>query len=76
MSGDIKQLANTYLRFHVKVNVIGKSNDKRNIYDVVIGNPKAKKTMLVVSSIHAREYMTAQLSMAQVEHYLKTITAE
>ena len=70
MSGDIKQLANTYSDY-VKVNVIGKSNDKRNIYDVVIGNPKAKKTMLVVSSIHAREYMTAQLSMAQVEHYLK-----
>lgn len=60
MSGDLKQLANTYSDY-VKVNVIGKSNDKRNIYDVVVGNPKAKKTMLVVSSIHAREYMTAQL---------------
>lgn len=70
MSGDIKQLVNTYSDY-VKVKVIGKSNDKRNIYDVVIGNPKAKKTMLVVSSIHAREYMTAQLCMAQIEHYLK-----
>lgn len=70
MSGDLKQLANTYSDY-VKVNVIGKSNDKRNIYDVVVGNPKAKKTMLVVSSIHAREYMTAQLCMAQIEHYLK-----
>lgn len=25
---------------------MGKSNDKRNIYDVVIGNKKAKKTLL------------------------------
>ncbi|MBU5478727.1 hypothetical protein KQI69_05870 [Eubacterium sp. MSJ-13] len=70
MSGDLKQLVNTYSDY-VKVNVIGKSNDKRNIYDVVVGNPNAKKTMLVVSSIHAREYMTAQLCMAQIECYLK-----
>ena len=27
--------------------------------------------MVVISNIHAREYMTAQLCMAQIEHYLK-----
>ena len=70
MRQDIKQLKNTYANY-VQVNIIGKSNDNRNMYDVVIGNPNAKKSMLVVSSIHAREYMTAQLSMAQIEHYLK-----
>ena len=70
MSKDLKSLKNAYSDY-VNVNVLGKSNDKRNMYDVVIGNPKAKKTMLVVSNIHAREYMTAQLCMAQIEHYLK-----
>lgn len=70
MSKDIKLLKNSYSNY-VNVKVIGKSNDKRNIYDVIIGNPNAKKTMVVISNIHAREYMTAQLCMAQIEHYLK-----
>lgn len=70
MSKDIKSLKNSYSNY-VNVKVIGKSNDKRNIYDVVIGNKNAKKTMVVISNIHAREYMTAQLCMAQIEQYLK-----
>ena len=70
MCGDIKSLKNTYSDY-VSVKVVGKSNDKRNIYDVVIGNKKAKKTLLVIGNIHAREYMTAQLCMAQIEDYLK-----
>lgn len=45
MCGDIKSLKNTYSDY-VSVKVVGKSNDKRNIYDVVIGNKKAKKTLL------------------------------
>lgn len=70
MCGDIKSFKNTYSDY-VSVKVVGKSNDKRNIYDVVIGNKKAKKTLLVIGNIHAREYMTAQLCMAQIESYLK-----
>lgn len=70
MCGDISQLKAAYgSRVHVRV--IGKSADGRNLYDVILGNPKAKKTMLVVSNLHAREYMTAQLCMAQIEYYLK-----
>lgn len=45
MCGDIKSFKNTYSDY-VSVKVVGKSNDKRNIYDVVIGNKKAKKTLL------------------------------
>ena len=44
MCGDIKSFKNTYSDY-VSVKVVGKSNDKRNIYDVVIGK-KAKKTLL------------------------------
>ena len=43
----------------------------RVVYIESIGNPNAKKTLLVVSNLHAREYMTAQLCMAQIESYLK-----
>lgn len=71
LSQDIKALENSYSDY-VKVKVLGKSNDNRKLYDVVIGNPDAKKTMVVISNIHAREYMTAQLSMAQIEQYLKS----
>lgn len=70
MSQDIHQIKAAYgNRIHFRV--LGKSADGRNLYDVIIGNPNAKKTMLVVSNLHAREYMTAQLCMAQIEYYLK-----
>ncbi len=70
MSRDIRQLKAAY-GDRVHYQVFGKSADGRNLYDVIIGNPNAKKTMLVVSNLHAREYMTAQLCMEQIEYYLK-----
>lgn len=68
MVKDIKSLQKKYPDY-VKYNVIGKSVDKRNLYEVVLGNPEAKKHLLVISNLHAREYMTIQLSMAQIERY-------
>lgn len=44
--------------------------DGRNIYEVVFGNPDAEKTIIIQAGIHAREYMTSQLVMAQLEFYL------
>lgn len=70
LSGDVKELEKKYHGI-VRCRVIGKSEDNRNIYDIVIGNPKAKKTMLVVANLHAREYMTSQLCMDQIEYYLE-----
>lgn len=52
------------------VNTIGQSADKRKIYEIEVGNPNAEKTLIVVGAIHAREYMTAQLCMKQIEYYL------
>ena len=57
---DLKQLQKKY-RDHCQVNVIGKTADKRNLYEVVIGNPNAKKHLLVIGNLHAREHMTVQL---------------
>lgn len=69
MQKDIKQLRNKYSDY-VHVKVIGKTADKRSIYDVILGNPDAKKSIVVQASIHAREYMTSQLVMEQIEYYL------
>lgn len=71
MSTDIKALAAKYNGM-VTYEVIGKSCDKRNIYDVILGNPNAKKTMLVVGTMHAREYMCSLLLMNQIEYYLES----
>ena len=66
---DLKQLQKKY-KDHCQVNVIGKTADKRNLYEVVIGNPNAKKHLLVIGNLHAREHMTVQLCMKQIEYYL------
>ena len=69
MQKDIKQLQQKYSDY-VHVEVIGTTADKRSIYDVILGNPDAKKCIVVQASIHAREYMTSQLVMKQMEYYL------
>ena len=69
MQKDIKQLQQKYSDY-VNIEVIGTTADKRNIYDVILGNPNAKKCIVVQASIHAREYMTSQLVMEQMEYYL------
>lgn len=38
---------------------------------VYFGNPEAKHHIMVQASMHAREYMSAQLVMAMLEHYLR-----
>lgn len=67
---DLKQLENRYSK-HCKVNVIGETADKRNLYEVVLGNPEAKKHLIVIANLHAREYMTTLLCMKQIEYYLQ-----
>lgn len=70
MKADIELLAKNYYGL-VQYEVIGKSTDGRNLYDVILGNPKAKKTLLVVSTLHAREYMASLVCMNQIEYYLQ-----
>jgi g-D-glutamyl-meso-diaminopimelate peptidase len=49
---------------------IGTSLDGRSIYAVTLGNPNAENQIIISAGIHAREYMTPMLVMAQLEHYL------
>lgn len=70
MVQDIVELENNYPEY-VHVNILGVTVDNRNIYDVVLGNPEAEKCIVVQASTHAREYMTSQLVMRQMEYYLQ-----
>ncbi len=70
MKKDLAALKKKYGARGLRVNVIGTSPDKRKIYEVVLGNPKAKKHFLVIANLHAREYMTIQLTMRQIEYYM------
>lgn len=68
MKKDIEQLSKKYGEI-LSYKSLGKSWDNRKIYQLILGNPDAEKTVIVQASIHAREYMTAQLVMKQVEFY-------
>lgn len=75
LCSDIEALEKLY-GSHFKCNVIGQSQDGRNIYDIVIGNQYADQSILVVAELHAREYMTSQLCMKQIEYYLQNYNEE
>ena len=70
MKRDIKQLAKRYPDY-CSYTVLGVTKQKRNIYDVAIGNPNAEKSILVVSTVHAREYVCSATMMRIAEYYLK-----
>lgn len=50
---------------------LGKTAAGREIWLGVLGNPNAKRQVVVSAAIHAREYMTAMLTMRQIEFYLE-----
>lgn len=70
MASDIYRLSRKYPST-VHYHSIGRSEDGRNIYDVVLGNQNASKSILVVSTLHAREYMASLLCMNQIEYYAR-----
>ena len=75
MIGDIRILSRQYSEYcHYRS--IGKTVDDRNLWEVTVGNPDAKKSLLVMGALHAREYMTSQLCMKQIEYYLQNYNKE
>ena len=50
---------------------LGTTVQGRKIYDLAIGAPDAKKSLLVVCTLHAREYIASVTAMQQIEHYLQ-----
>lgn len=63
---DLKALQAKY-PFIMSYSSIGKTADNRDIFEVVIGNPNAKKHIIVQSAMHAREYINSLLTMRQIE---------
>ena len=68
MESDIELLKQRYEG--VTSDSIGTTTDGRNLYRIVIGSRDAKKKILVVGAIHAREYITAPLIMRQIKEML------
>lgn len=70
MREDIDKLIVTYPKL-VRAEVIGTTADKRKIYDIIIGNDKADRQIVIQAGCHGREYMTCLLVMDMVEYYLQ-----
>lgn len=70
MQSDLKQLEKMYGDY-CQIYKVGKSQEGRIIYDVAIGNKEAAKSVAVVCTLHAREYVCSVLAMRQIEYYLR-----
>ena len=66
-SQDIGEIARCFPSV-AKKEVIGTSYDNRNIYSLIVGNPKAKRQVMIVSTIHAREWLNTMFLMEKVEY--------
>lgn len=71
MQADMKELATLYSDYCTWTSV-GSSAQGRAIYDLAIGNPDAEKSLLVVCTLHAREYICSAVAMRQIESYLRS----
>lgn len=70
MQEDISQLQARYPGlFHA--NITGQSADGRNLYELILGNSSASKSILIHAGIHAREYINPYLVMEQLEQLLE-----
>lgn len=70
MREDIDKLIIKYPKL-VRSEVIGTTADKRKIYDIIIGNEKADRQIVIQAGCHGREYMTCLLVMDMAEYYLQ-----
>jgi hypothetical protein len=70
MQKDLKALSAMYSDY-CTLTSIGKSVQKREIYDFSIGNPDASQSLLIVCTLHAREYICSVMAMKQIEYYLR-----
>ncbi len=55
----------------LKVESFGQSRQGRRLYCICLGNPKARKKLLVDGGIHGREWLNIQLFMAILEEYCR-----
>ncbi|MBP0956487.1 MAG: peptidase [Oscillospiraceae bacterium] len=70
MREDIDKLIAAYPGL-LRAEVLGTTADKRKIYDIIIGNDKADRQIVIQAGCHGREYMTCLLVMDMAEYYLQ-----
>ena len=70
MKTDMSELAKQYSDY-CELTKIGTSVAGRAICDFAIGNPDAQQSLLVVSTLHAREYICSAMLMQEIEYYLR-----
>lgn len=70
MVGDIAELEEKYEAFSSEV--VGQTQDKRDIYKIKIGN--GDKKILFYGALNGTDYMTSQLLMKQAEYYAHYIS--
>ncbi len=68
---DMDKLVKKYPHI-LKKTKLGKTADKRGLYALTFGNPKAKKQIFVTAGFHAREYINCQVTMRMIEHYCRS----
>ena len=62
---DLQSFKKIY-RDNLDINIIGKSLDNRDIYEVILGKSNSEKHVLIHAGIHGREYLTSLLVMKQI----------
>ena len=72
MTRDAKLLSEKYPEF-IKLSSIGKSEEKRDLTLILLGNPDAEINIMIQASIHAREFITTTVLMSQIDYMLKNV---
>ena len=68
MCSDLNEIKKEYSDV-VTLNAIGLTTDERTVFEIVVGNPDAKNSILLVGGMEGCEYMTSMLSMKLLEYY-------
>ena len=68
IENDLQLLAGYYPQY-MTLDTAGVTADGRNLYVIYFGNQNASRQIFICAATHAREYMTAQLVMKQLEYY-------
>lgn len=69
MENDLQLLAGYYPQYMTLDTASVTTADGRNLYVIYFGNQNASRQIFICAATHAREYMTAQLVMKQLEYY-------
>lgn len=75
MNAALQKLQNRYPGMMQKI-IRGWTADKREIVEVLLGNPEASFHLLIHAAMHGREYMNTAVVMGQMEAYLRRCQEE